>query len=103
MMVLLELWIVICGIIGGSLQMLMTIVYQDQLSFEAAYWLAKCFYKEYNQQLNRAGLIIGITAISLFLLPGSVLTIVIVASYKAAQKLFTLFKYVFRRKDGTTE
>lgn len=103
MMVLLELCIVICGIIGGILMMCIALVCNDELSFMDAFVFAEYFYEEYNQQLNRAGLIIGITVISLFLLPGSVLTIVIVAAYKAAQKLFALFKYVFRRKDGTHE
>lgn len=103
MMVLFELWIVICGIIGGVLQMYIGIMSNDELSFMDAFVFAEWFYKEYNQQLNRTGLIIGITAISLFLLPGSVLTIVIVAAIKAASKLFALFKYVFRRKGGTPE
>lgn len=96
MIYLLYGWILLGGLIGGIIQLLIN--FPEDMSYSDAFWFAMQFYDHYEKDLNRAGLIIGIVFISLLVLPGSILIILITAFNKLLEKMWTLFKYIFRRR-----
>lgn len=92
-------WILFGGFIGGFIQMFLAHASNsDDLNFPDAFWFAMNFYECYEEDLNRAGLIIGVVFISLLVLPGSILIILITAFKKLLEKMWALFKYTFRRR-----
>ena len=99
-MVFLSLYIVIGGLFGGLVQCMFALSDYDELSPSFAFWFATSFYEAYSDQLNRAGLIIGVVLISLAVLPGSILVILMFALSWFLQKLWQLFVFIFRKDRG---
>ena len=97
-MEILAYWILIGGFLGGFVQILLALSDDNELSFKAAFWYAKEFYKNNEDRLNSAGLTIIIVAMSLVLLPGYVLIFFITCLYKAFCKLWEVYKHVFRKE-----
>jgi len=93
-------WLLLGGIFGGLIQMLIASAEDDEVGFNAAFWYAQTFYENNCEQLNRAGLIIGVTFISIIVLPGSVLIIALAVIQKLINILWNLYKCVFRKAEG---
>lgn len=91
-------WLIIGGFLGGFAQVVFAFTEFEELDYDIAFWFARIFYLNNCEQLNRAGLIIGITFISIVVLPGSILIIILSAIQKLINKLWDLYKHVFRRK-----
>lgn len=96
-MVILALWIVFGGFIGGFLQMLFASYDEDIPSFRTAFWYAMKVYENNEDNLNSAGLTIIIIVMSLILLPGYILIFFVTCLRKAFCKLWEAYKYVFRK------
>lgn len=94
---ILAIWLIFGGFIGGFLQMVFALSDGDELSFKTAFWCATVFYENNEDRLNAAGLTIIIVAISLLLLPGSVLIFFITCLRKVFYKLWEAYKYIFRK------
>ena len=92
-------WMLLGGFVGGAIQLIYAWTEIDVLSFNAAFWFARTFYENNCNQLNRAGLIIGIAFISILVLPGSILIIAVSSFIKLLNMLWSLFKYVFKRRN----
>ena len=95
-------WLLIGGFLGGFIQMMLAFIEfdEDELDYDMAFWFAVTFYQNNYEQLNRAGLIIGIMFISIIVLPGSVLIIVVTTIQKLINNLWCLYKRVFRKAKG---
>lgn len=94
---ILAFWILIGGFIGGFVQILFALSDNDELTFKTAFWYATAFYKNNEDRLNSAGLIIVIVVMSLLLLPGYVLIFFITCLYRTFYKLWEAYKHVFRK------
>lgn len=99
-MTLLSMYIAIGGLLGGLVQSMFALSDYNELSPSFAFWFATSFYEAYSDRLNRAGLIIGATLISLAVLPGSILVILMSAFSWLLQKLWQLFVFIFRKDRG---
>ena len=97
-MIALVIWALIGGFIGGFLQIIIALCDYDELSFKTAFWFMITFYENNKDKLNFTGLTIVIVAMSLLLLPGSILVFFITCLYKALYKLWETYKYIFRKK-----
>lgn len=95
---MLAIWLASGGFIGGFVQIMMAYQDSSDLSFVNAFYFANAFYNYYKEDLNLAGLIIGITVISILVLPGSILTILIASLMKLIETLWELFKFLFRKR-----
>ena len=93
-------WLIVGGLFGSLIQMMLAYTEIDELDYDMAFWFAITFYENNCEQLNRAGLIIGVTFISIIVLPGSILIIVLSAIQKLVNKLWSLYKHVFRKNDN---
>ena len=93
-------WLLIGGFLGGFIQMISAFTEYDELDYDIAIWFAATFYENNCEQLNSAGLIIGVTVISIVVLPGSVLIIALSALQKIINKLWSLYKRAFRKNDN---
>lgn len=96
---LLAFWILIGGFVGCFCQMLYASAWDEELSFETAFWFAKMFYINNEDHLNLAGLIIVIVILQLLILPGSILTVFIVSLQKILCKLWDGYKHIFRKRE----
>lgn len=92
-------WLLIGSFFGGFVQTMIASAEDGEVGFNSAFWYAQTFYENNCEQLNRAGLIIGITFISILVLPGSILIIGISAFMKLMEKLWGLYKYIFKQKE----
>lgn len=99
MNILLIGWLLLGGFFGGFIQMMIASTEDDEVGLNTAFWYAQTFYENNCEQINRAGLIIGITFISILVLPGSILIIGISAFMKLMEKLWGLYKYIFKQKE----
>ena len=95
---LLTLWLLLGGFIGGFIQTMLSFAEENELSLKTAFYFATVFYENNVDRLNYAGLTIIIVAMSLLLLPGSVLVLFIACLYQVLCKLWQVYKYVFRKE-----
>lgn len=102
MNILLIGWLLLGGFFGGFIQMIIASAEDDEVGFNTAFWYAQTFYENNCEQLNCAGLIIGVTFISIIVLPGSILIIVLSAIQNLVNKLWSLYKRMFRKKEQNT-
>lgn len=94
------IWALVGGIFGGLVQMMFAS--QDRtwnnIEFGDAFWFVRNFWFMHEDQLNRAGLIIGSIFITILVLPGSLLLIAMSVLFRVFEQLFRLFKYIFRKR-----
>jgi len=93
---ILAFWLTLGSFVGGFLQIMIASC-DDKLSFKTAFWYVSIFYENNKDRLNSAGLTIAIVAISLLLLPGYILIFSVVCLHKVFDKLWKVYKYIFRK------
>lgn len=109
MITVLFIWLLFGGFFGGFVQMLCHGFdnYSDDYCFSdfaafyfsAAHYFASEFYDKYCESMNRTGLIIAITSITIAMLPGSIVLLAMCLLMWIIYKLWTFYKFVFRRKE----
>lgn len=95
---LLAFWLLMGAFAGGFVQIIFAYGNCEVMSFRNVFYFAERFYTDNVEQLNRAGLILGIVLISIAVLPGSVLWILICIIKSIFQGLWFAFKWIFRKR-----
>ena len=95
---LLAAWVIIGGLFGGIVQIIFSMQDTDEFSYNTAFWFVSYFYKTYSEEINRAGIIVAIVFISVFIFPGTLLILILVTLDKLFSALWKTFKFVFRKR-----
>lgn len=95
-------WVLLGGFLGGVIQIIFA-TYEsmmDEISFSCAFYFATCFYNNYKDELNTAGLILAIACIVIVTLPGSVLILLLLSLKELLVAIWKVFKLIFRKKES---